>query len=52
MAGVVETIINEIASTTTDVLLTNLPTLATIFAGLVALGIALHFVGRFIGRRA
>lgn len=52
MSSVVTTIVDEIASTTTAVLLANLPTLATIFAGLVALGIALHFVGRFIGRRA
>lgn len=44
-----------VASTTevvTDVLTTNIPIIAVIFGGLVALGIALHFVSRLIGRRA
>lgn len=44
-----------IASTTEtviDILTTNIPVVMAVFAGLVALGIALKLVGRLIGRKA
>jgi len=44
-----------VASTTetvTTILTTNIPVIAVVFAGLVGLGIAMHFVRKFIGRRA
>lgn len=52
METVVQGVVDAVATTTVSVLTTNLPTLASIFAGLVGLGIALHFVKKFIGRRA
>jgi len=48
----VAAVVTEITTTVTSVLTTNVPELAVIFAGLVGLGIAMHFVKRFIGRRA
>jgi len=46
---------DAVASTTetvTTILTTNIPVIMVIFAGLVGLGIAVHFIRKFIGRKA
>ncbi len=52
----IETMVQQVVASTTatitSVLTTNVPVIAVVFAGLVGLGIALHFVKRLIGRRA
>jgi len=48
----VTAVVTEVTTTVTSILTTNIPEVAVIFAGLVGLGIAMHFVKRFIGRRA
>jgi len=52
MESMVSGAIASTTATVTNVLTTNIPVIMVVFAGLVGLGIALHFVRRFIGRRA
>lgn len=52
MEAMIQTAVASTTETVTDVLTTNIPVIMVIFAGLVGLGIALHFIRRFIGRRA
>jgi len=52
METVISTVVASTTATVTDVLVTNLPAVFVIFAGLVALGLILRMVGRLIGGRA
>lgn len=46
------TLLTSVTTVIEDVITGSLPLVLAIFGGLVGLGIALHFVRRFIGRRA
>jgi len=52
MEDMVQAVVASTTEGVTSILTTNIPVVATVFAGLVGLGIALHFVRKFIGRRA
>lgn len=52
MEAVIDTVVGSTTSTITNVLVSNLPAIFVIFAGLVALGLILRMVGRLIGGRA
>jgi len=52
MEQMVTDVVASTTATVTSILTTNVPVIAVVFAGLVGLGIAMHFVKKFIGRRA
>lgn len=51
-----ETAINNAVASTTDavvdIITTSLPVVMVVFAGLVALGIAIRLIQRYVGRKA
>lgn len=48
----ITTLVTSVTEVVSDAITGSLPLVLAIFGGLVGLGIALHFVRKFIGKRA